>query len=104
MKERFNKDWEPAGLSNPKFVPRTVQGRQKDIRVSPWKLNLLAAQVRRLRVSDARLQLKFSIKRKADLVSNVIRKTVNLADIRYNLKPEELEVKKCFVTSAKVSY
>ena len=75
-----------------KFSPRTVSATKKNIRVSPWKLNLLAKQVRRMRVQDARLQLKFSVKRKAGLVDDVIRKTANLADIRYNLKPEQLEV------------
>ncbi|GMI13611.1 hypothetical protein TrVE_jg2321 [Triparma verrucosa] len=101
VKERFNKTWSPSGLTSPKFVPKTVQGRQKDIRVSPWKLNLICAQIRTLRVSDARLQLKFSSKRKAPLVSNVIRRTTNLADIRYDLKPESLCVTKAFVTQAK---
>jgi len=44
------------------------------------------------------LQLKFSIKAKAPLIRSVILKTSNLADIRYNLHPTQLEVSECFVT------
>ena len=49
-------------------------------------------------VPEARLQLQFSPKRKATLVSSVLRKTANLADIRHDLGPGELEVYKCYVT------
>eukprot|EP00520_Triparma_pacifica_P012136 CAMPEP_0118652312 /NCGR_PEP_ID=MMETSP0785-20121206/11250_1 /TAXON_ID=91992 /ORGANISM="Bolidomonas pacifica, Strain CCMP 1866" /LENGTH=164 /DNA_ID=CAMNT_0006544819 /DNA_START=300 /DNA_END=795 /DNA_ORIENTATION=+ len=50
--------------------------------------------------NDARKQLKFNIKRQSKTVDEQIRKLVNLADIRYDLKPEELEVERCFVTKA----
>ena len=99
MKERYNTSWDLKDYSN-RFEPRTVSAVQKNIRVSPWKLNLIAAQVRRLRVADARKQMKFSIKRHSTLVDEIIRKTTNLADIRYDLKPPQLEVLKCFVTKA----
>jgi large subunit ribosomal protein L22 len=77
-----------------------VSAVKKSIRVSPWKLNLIAAQVRRLRVEEARKQMKFSIKRHSSVIDEIIRKTTNLADIRYDLKPAQLEVLKCFVTRA----
>ena len=97
-KERFN-SFTPAAA--PTFIPKEVEGSKKDIRVSPWKLGLIARQIRGLTVPEARLQLQFSAKRKSTLVSSLLRKTSNLADIRHDLGPGELEVFKCYVTKGR---
>jgi large subunit ribosomal protein L22 len=78
-----------------------IKGKHMEIRGSPWKLNLIAKQIRGLRVEEAMRQLAFSTKAKADLVSEVIRKTTNLADIRHRLQPSELEIAECFTTHGK---
>nr|CCA18599.1 conserved hypothetical protein [Albugo laibachii Nc14]CCA20556.1 conserved hypothetical protein [Albugo laibachii Nc14] len=80
---------------------RTVKTIKKDIRVSPRKLTYLAQQVRGLPVEEALLQMKFSRKRRAGIVQTTVQNAVNLADIRYNIEPENLKVAEAFVTKGK---
>ena len=71
--------------------------------MSPWKINLLARQVRGLPVVEALMQLKFSRKQKGPpLVAKVIQNAANLANIRYNLNPEDLVVAEAFVNRANI--
>jgi len=79
---------------------RVVEGKEKSVRGSPWKLNLVCKFVAGLPVSEALRQLSFCKKQKAPLVYNVIRRTANLADIRHGLQPSQLEVAECYSTSA----
>ncbi|GMI25369.1 hypothetical protein TeGR_g9039 [Tetraparma gracilis] len=96
VKERHNP--RPRPPPRERFDHKLTWGTQKGIRVSPWKLNLLATQIRGLRVPDALLQLRFSKKGKAPLLRSLVFKTANLADIRHSLHPAQLEVAQCFVT------
>ena len=77
---------------------RSVTGRETNIRGSPWKLNLVCKFVAGLTVPDALQQLMFCNKQKAPLAFNVIKRTANLASIRYGLAPSQLEVAECFST------
>lgn len=76
---------------------RTVKTMKKDIRGSPRKLTYIAQQIRGLPAQEAILQLKFSPKRKAAIVQKTVQNAINLADIKYQIEPENLQVAECFV-------
>ncbi|DAZ99977.1 TPA: hypothetical protein N0F65_001981 [Lagenidium giganteum] len=77
---------------------RSVKTVKRDVRISGQKLSLIARQVRGLPATDALLQMQFSPKRKAEIVKKTLQNAVNLADIKYNIEPENLQVAECFVT------
>jgi len=80
-----------------------VISRKDRIRMSPWKINLLARQIRGLPVVEALMQLKFSRKQKGPpLVAKVIQNAANLANIRHNLHPEDLMVAEAFTNRANI--
>mmetsp|Transcript_20904 Transcript_20904/g.30981 ORF Transcript_20904/g.30981 Transcript_20904/m.30981 type:complete len:292 (-) Transcript_20904:263-1138(-) len=73
-------------------------GNEKNIRHSPWRMNLVCQFAHGLTVPEALKQLMFCQKVKAPLVAKVIRRTANLADIRDGFQPSQLEVAECFTT------
>ncbi|CAM9559018.1 unnamed protein product [Ectocarpus sp. 6 AP-2014] len=81
---------------------REITTGLKEIRVSPWNLNLLAKLVRGLPVVEANAQLLFCKKKHTTTVAKAIQNALNLADMRYGLAAEELEVGEIFVTKGKV--
>jgi len=74
---------------------RTYVGQEKNIRHSPWKLNLVCQFVAGLPLQEALTQLEFTKKWAAPLVQRVLKRTSNLADIRHGLQPSQLEVAEC---------
>jgi large subunit ribosomal protein L22 len=97
-------DMRPHPKLKPKIVAarlrqmRTYVGQEKNIRHSPWRLNLVCQFVAGLPVSQALTQLQFSKKSKAPLVAKVVQRTANLADIRHGVQLSQLEVAECFAT------
>jgi large subunit ribosomal protein L22 len=79
-------------------VLKTYEGSQKNIRHSPWRLQLICRHVSGMTLEEALLQLKFLNKRFAPLVHKVLARTSNLADIRHSIQPSQLEVAECFAT------
>ncbi|CAI5740311.1 unnamed protein product [Hyaloperonospora brassicae] len=77
--------------------PRTVKTVKRAIRASPRKLTYLAQQLRGLSATEALLQMKFSPKRKAEIFQKTVQNAINLADIKYQIEPENLMVAECFV-------
>lgn len=77
---------------------RLYEGAEKNIRHSPWRMNLVCQFAAGLPLQEALLQLKFCQKSKAPLVEKVLRRTANLADIRDGLQHSQLEVAECFAT------
>ncbi|KAI9915405.1 hypothetical protein PsorP6_008129 [Peronosclerospora sorghi] len=77
--------------------PRTVKTVKRLIRASPRKLTYLAQQIRGLSAKEAILQMKFSPKRKAEIFRKTVQNALNLADINYQIEPENLMVAECFV-------
>uniref|UniRef100_A0AAV1V504 Ribosomal protein L22 n=1 Tax=Peronospora matthiolae TaxID=2874970 RepID=A0AAV1V504_9STRA len=77
--------------------PRTVKTVKRAIRSSPRKLAYLAQQLRGLSATEALLQMKFSPKRKAEIFHKTVQNAINLADIKYQIEPENLLVAECFV-------
>ena len=75
-------------------------GQEKDIRHSPWKLNLVCQLAAGLTLEDALTQLEFCDKKNAELVARVLKRTSNLADIRHGIQISQLEVVECFTTPA----
>jgi ribosomal protein L22 len=79
---------------------KTYEGRELNIRQSPWKLNRICQLAAGLTLEEALTQLGFCPLKNADLVSKVLRRTSNLADIRDGIQISQLEVAECFVTKA----
>lgn len=77
---------------------RTYTGQEKNIRHSPWRLNLVCQLAAKLPLEEALRQLSFCKKSKAPLVHKVLARTSNLADIRDGLQKSQLEVAECFAT------
>ena len=77
---------------------QTYLGTEKNIRVSPWKLNLVCRLVKKLPVPEALEQLEYCHKKTAPLLHKVIRRTANLADIRDGIQYSGLEIAECFST------
>lgn len=101
-----------AAFENPKFQKklkpyivkrrlgrmRTYEGAEKNIRHSPWRLNLVCQLAAGMPLLDALPQLEFCKKSMAPLVQKVLKRTANLADIRDGLQHSQLEVAECFAT------
>mmetsp|Transcript_62065 Transcript_62065/g.183394 ORF Transcript_62065/g.183394 Transcript_62065/m.183394 type:complete len:231 (-) Transcript_62065:128-820(-) len=79
-------------------VLKTYIGNEKNIRYSPWRMNLICRFIAGQTVPEAENQLRFVRKRKAPLMRKVLKRTSNLADIRHGLQPSQLEVAECFAT------
>lgn len=62
------------------------------IRVSPRKLNLVAGLIRRMKVSDAILQLKFSKKRVALDIKKCLQSAIANAENNHNLDIDSLVI------------
>lgn len=77
---------------------KTYIGTEKNIRHSPWRLNLICQFAAGQTVNDALMQLQFCQKGFAPLVATVIQRTANLADIRHDIQFSQLEVAECFAT------
>lgn len=88
----------------PKIVRRrlekmkTYEGREQNIRYSPWKMRLLCQLVTGMPLLDALEQLAFNDKSKAPLLHKILKRTSNLADIRDGLQMSQLEIAECFAT------
>lgn len=67
---------------------RTYAGAEKNIRHSPWRINLICQMVAGLPLQEALRQLEFCEKSKAPLVQKVLRRTAKLADVRDGLQRE----------------
>ncbi|MEQ1789871.1 MAG: 50S ribosomal protein L22 [Rickettsiales bacterium] len=67
------------------------------IRVSPQKLNLVAALIRGLSVNSALTQLSFSSKRISDDVKKALQSAIANAENNHNLNVDSLYVKEAYV-------
>mmetsp|Transcript_38065 Transcript_38065/g.122213 ORF Transcript_38065/g.122213 Transcript_38065/m.122213 type:complete len:201 (-) Transcript_38065:96-698(-) len=103
----------PAMMRPPQLLVRQTHYRVKrldgvptttyilrNIRTSPWRLNLITKLVRRMWVPEALTQLKFCQKRFAPTVAEAIQEAAKKAGLEHELVSEELEVERAFVTPA----
>jgi hypothetical protein len=77
---------------------RTYVGAEKNIRHSPWRLNLICQMVAGLPLIEALLQLEYCEKTRAPLVAKVLKRTAHTAAQKDGLQRSQLEVAECFVT------
>lgn len=77
---------------------KTFVGKQKNIRHSPWRMNLVCQFAAGQTLTDAIQQLEFCRKSMAPLVKKVLIRTSNVADMKYGLQQSQLEVAECFAT------
>ena len=76
--------------ASPEAASDLYQGKERDIRHSPWRMNLVCQLAAGLPLLEALQQLEFCPKKVAPLVKKVLIRTSNLADIRDNLQPSQL--------------
>ncbi|NRB10487.1 MAG: 50S ribosomal protein L22 [Rickettsiaceae bacterium] len=79
-----------------------VKSSAKSLRVSPQKLNLVAASIRSMKVSDALIQLSFSPKRIAIDVRKCLQSAIANAENNFGLDIDNLFVEKATVGKALV--
>lgn len=77
-----------------------TQHTRRNVRTSPFRLNLIAGLVRRMWIPEALTQLQFLNKRFAPVVAQALEYASKKAGTEHELLPEELEVERCFVTPA----
>jgi len=79
---------------------RVAEGKLRNIRHSPWRLNLICQFVSKQTstVPEALMQLKFVEKVKAPVVAALIHGVADNARVKYGLQPSQLEVAECFAT------
>jgi len=77
---------------------RTYEGKERDLRHSKWKLNLICKFVTGYTVEDALQQLKYSKKAYAPVISKIITETAKKANDRHGVQPSQLEIAECFAT------
>ena len=80
---------------------KTYTGNKKEIRHSPWRLNLICQLITNLPVKDALMQLQFCQKMKAPLIATLVERTARRAYHQDYLQMSQLEVAECFATHGK---
>ncbi len=83
-------------------VMKTAKAKARAIRVSPRKLNLLAASIRRLKADKALAQLTFSKKRVAEEVKKVLLSAIANAENNHGMDIDRLTVSEAYVGKAMV--
>lgn len=80
-----------------KLAANEAQSVTKRIRVSPQKLNLVAAMIRGMDAQNALTQLTFSRKRIAGEVKKALQSAIANAENNHNLNVDSLYVKEAYV-------
>ncbi|RYE05960.1 MAG: 50S ribosomal protein L22 [Rickettsiaceae bacterium] len=88
----MNTKYNPSSSTN-----NSAKAIAKSLRISPRKLNLLAASIRNLNVKDAIVQLMFSRKRAAQDVKKCIQSAIANAENNAGL-----DIDRLYITSATV--
>ncbi|MBR4927607.1 MAG: 50S ribosomal protein L22 [Alphaproteobacteria bacterium] len=81
---------------------KTAKARARAIRVSPRKLNLLAASIRGLKADKALAQLTFSKKRVSEEVKKVLQSAIANAENNFGMDIDALVVSEAYVGKAMV--
>lgn len=77
---------------------RTTEGKIKNIRHSPWRMNLICQFAAGKTAPDALIQLQFCEKSKAPVVTTLLQRTLNSIKQKHGLLPSQVEVAECFAT------
>mmetsp|Transcript_53760 Transcript_53760/g.80219 ORF Transcript_53760/g.80219 Transcript_53760/m.80219 type:complete len:344 (-) Transcript_53760:166-1197(-) len=80
---------------------RCFYGRERQIRHSPFRMQLICQMVQGLALDEALQQLQFLTKIKAPLLSKVLTRTANIAQMKHGLQHSQLELAECFATPGK---
>lgn len=70
-----------------------VKAHAKNLRISPRKIRLVTNLVKNMRVADALVQLQFTNKKGAEMVSKLLRSAVANAENNFSLKRDQLFIK-----------
>ncbi len=72
---------------------KIVKASIKSLRISPRKLNLVAALIRKMSIQDALLQLSFSSKRIALDVKKCLQSCISNAENNFGIDIDQLKIK-----------
>ncbi len=93
-------------MSKPKrersLAGNEAQAVLRNLRTSPYKLNLVAEMIRGMKASEALTQLAFSNKRIANDVRKVLQSAIANAENNHNLNVDALVVKEAWVGKSMV--
>ena len=81
---------------------KTARAKARTLRISPRKLNLVAASIRGLKADKAVAQLTFSTKRIAEEVKKVLMSAIANAENNHNMDVDSLFVREAYVGKAMV--
>lgn len=70
-----------------------VKAHAKNLRISPRKIRLVTNLVKNMRVGDALVQLQFTNKKGAEMVSKLLRSAVANAENNFSLNRDQLFIK-----------
>ncbi|HAG27690.1 TPA: 50S ribosomal protein L22 [Patescibacteria group bacterium] len=79
-------------VAQPNNKPQ-VRAHARNLRISPRKIRLVTNLVKNMRVADALVQLQFTNKKAAGMVSKLLRSAVANAENNFSLKGEQLFIK-----------
>ena len=85
-----------------KETVKTAKAKLRAIKISPQKLNLVAATIRGLKVEKALAELQFSKKRVAAQVKKLLLSAIANAENNHNMDVDKLIVKEAYVGKAMV--
>lgn len=85
-----------------KATKKTAMAKLRAVRISPQKLNLVAATIRGLKVEKALAELQFSRKRIATQVRKLLLSAIANAENNHNLDVDKLVVAEAYVGKAMV--
>ena len=85
-----------------KETVKTAKAKLRAIKISPQKLNLVAATIRGLKVEKALAELQFSKKRVAVQVKKLLLSAIANAENNHNMDVDKLIVKEAYVGKAMV--
>lgn len=72
---------------------KLVKARARNLRISPRKIRLLTNLVKNMRVADALVQLQFTNKKGADMVSKLLQSAAANAENNFSLNRDQLFIK-----------
>eukprot|EP00055_Hartaetosiga_balthica_P016316 m.102620 g.102620 ORF g.102620 m.102620 type:complete len:231 (+) comp9082_c0_seq1:132-824(+) len=100
---KLQKDAIASGKDVPEYADdKNVFGCRRNIKTSPWKLNLVAKQIRNLAIDEAITQMTFSNKKAAESVRQVLTLTKQNALVNHDVfDPSNMYVAESYVGKAK---
>ncbi len=83
-------------------TPTLVRAHARSLHIAPRKLRLVANMVKRMRVQDALVQLQFTNKKGADIVTKLLKSAIANAEHNFSYSPDGLFIESITCDGAQV--